>query len=110
MAFHEWGADFPDANGMLLPLFLSTSVPPQNNQSYYSNPDVDELLNGAEAEADAEKRTQMLIDAQKLIAADMPISGSTITNGSWPRTRRLTGYTMHPLFYWDAFLRDLKKA
>ncbi len=23
MAFHEWGADFPDANGMLLPLFLS---------------------------------------------------------------------------------------
>jgi hypothetical protein len=22
----------------------------------------------------------------------------------------LTGYTIHPLFYWDAFLRDLQKA
>jgi peptide/nickel transport system substrate-binding protein len=110
MAFHEWGADFPDANGMLLPLFESENVPPQNNQSYYSNPQVDELLNGAEAEADAEKRTQMLIDAQKLIAADMPIIWLDHNKWFMAKDKTLTGYTMHPLFYWDAFLRDLKKA
>jgi peptide/nickel transport system substrate-binding protein len=110
MGFHEWGADFPDANGMLLPLFLSTNVPPQNNQSYYSNPDVDVLLNGAEAEADAETRTQMLIDAQKLIAADMPIIWLDHNKWFMAKDTSLTGYTMHPLFYWDAFLRDLKKA
>ncbi len=110
MAFHEWGADFPDANGMLLPLFLSTSVPPQNNQSYYSNPDVDALLNGAEAEGDAEKRTQMLIDAQKLIAADMPLIWLDHNKWFMAMDKSLTGYTMHPLFYWDAFLRDLTKA
>ena len=110
MAFHEWGADFPDANGMLLPLFLSTSVPPQNNQSYYSNPDVDALLNGAEAEADAETRTQMLIDAQKLIAADMPLIWLDHNKWFMAKDKSLTGYSMHPLFYWDAFLRDLTKA
>jgi peptide/nickel transport system substrate-binding protein len=110
MAFHEWGADFPDANGMLLPLFLSTSVPPQNNQSYYSNPEVDTLLNGAEAEADAETRTQMLIDAQKLIAADMPIIWLDHNKWFMAKDTSLTGYTIHPLFYWDAFLRDLQKA
>lgn len=110
MAFHEWGADFPDANGMLLPLFLSTNVPPQNNQSYYSNPDVDELLNGAESEADAEKRNQMLIDAQKLIAADMPLIWLDHNKWYMAKDKTLTGYTMHPLFYWDAFLRDLKRA
>ncbi len=110
MAFHEWGADFPDANGMLLPLFLSTSVPPQNNQSYYSNPDADALMSGAEAEGDPEKRTQMLIDAQKLIAADMPIIWLDHNKWFMAMDKSLTGYTMHPLFYWDAFLRDLKKA
>lgn len=110
MAFHEWGADFPDANGMLLPLFESENVPPQNNQSYYSNPQVDELLNGAETEADAEKRTQMLIDAQKLIAADMPIIWLDHNKWYMAMDKSLTGYTIHPLFYWDAFLRDLKKA
>jgi peptide/nickel transport system substrate-binding protein len=110
MAFHEWGADFPDANGMLLPLFLSASVPPQNNQSYYSNPDVDTLLNDAEAEGDAETRTQMLIDAQKLIAADMPLIWLDHNKWFMAKDKSLTGYTMHPLFYWDAFLRDLTKA
>lgn len=110
MAFHEWGADFPDANGMLLPLFLSTSVPPQNNQSYYSNPEVDALLNDAEAEGDAEKRTQMLIDAQKLIAADMPLIWLDHNKWFMAMDKSLTGYNMHPLFYWDAFLRDLTKA
>ena len=110
MAFHEWGADFPDANGMLLPLFESENVPPQNNQSYYSNPEVDDLLNGAEKEADDEKRTQMLIDAQKLIAADMPIIWLDHNKWFMAKDKSLTGYVMHPLFYWDAFLRDLKKA
>lgn len=110
MAFHEWGADFPDANGMLLPLFLSTSIPPQNNQSYYSNPDVDALLLGAEAEADPETRTQMLIDAQKAIAADMPIVWLDHNKWFMAKDKSLTGYTIHPLFYWDAFMRDLKKA
>ncbi len=110
MAFHEWGADFPDANGMLLPLFLSANVPPQNNQSYYSNPEVDELLNGAEAETDETKRTQMLIDAQKLIAADMPVIWLDHNKWFMAKDTTLTGYVMHPLFYWDAFLRDLTRA
>lgn len=110
MAFHEWGADFPDANGMLLPLFLSTNVPPQNNQSYYSNSDVDALLSGAEIEGDAETRTQMLIDAQKLIAADMPLIWLDHNKWFMAKDKTLTGYTMHPLFYWDAFLRDLRPA
>ena len=95
---------------MLLPLFLSTSIPPLNNQSYYSNPDVDTLLNGAEAEADAEKRTQMLIDAQKLIAADMPLVWLDHNKWYMAKDKSLTGYTIHPLYFWDAFLRDLRKA
>ncbi len=67
-------------------------------------------MNGAEAEGDAEKRTQMLIDAQKLIAADMPLIWLDHNKWFMAKDKSLTGYTIHPLFYWDAFLRDLTKA
>jgi peptide/nickel transport system substrate-binding protein len=110
MTFHEWGSDFPDANGMLLPLFSSRSVPPQNNQSYYSNPQVDELLDQADAEVDLEKHNQLLIDAQKLIAADMPIVWLDHFKWFLALDKTLTGYSIGPLFYWDSFLRDLKPA
>jgi peptide/nickel transport system substrate-binding protein len=106
MIFHEWGADFPDANGMLLPLFHSRNVPPQNNGSYYNNPEVDALLDGADADV-TEARLQMLIDAQKLIAADMPIIWLDHFKWFLPIKAGLGGYSIGPLFYWDSFLRDL---
>ena len=110
MIFHEWGADFPDANSMLLPLFHSRNFPPQNNQSKYSNPDVDKLLDDADAETDDAKRGQMLVDAQKKIAADMPIVWFDHPKWFLAMKSGLTGLDIHPLFYWDSWLRDLKPA
>ncbi len=110
MAFAEWGADFPDTIAMLLPLFHSRNFPPQNNQSFYSNPDVDKLLDAADAEFDVAKRGQMLIDAQKQIAADMPIIWLDHPKWFLALDKGLTGLTINPLFYWDAWLRDLKPA
>ncbi|HYP60243.1 MAG TPA: ABC transporter substrate-binding protein [Thermomicrobiales bacterium] len=107
MIFHEWGADFPDANGMLLPLFHSRNVPPQNNGSYYSNPEVDALLDAADADV-SDARLATLIDAQKKIAADMPIVWLDHFKWFLPMKAGLTGYSIRPLFYWDSFLRDLK--
>ena len=96
MVFHEWGADFPDANAMLLPLFHSRNFPPQNNQSKYSNPDVDKLLDAADAEIDDAKRGQMLIDAQKQIAADMPIVWLDHPKWFLRMTKGSTGYDHQP--------------
>jgi peptide/nickel transport system substrate-binding protein len=106
MIFHEWGADFPDANGMLLPLFHSRSVPPQNNGSFYSNPEVDALLDAADQDV-TEARLQTIIKAQKLIAADMPIIWLDHFKWFLPMQAGLGGYSIGPLFYWDSFLRDL---
>lgn len=107
MIFHEWGSDFPDANGMLLPLFHSRNVPPQNNGSYYSNPEVDRLLDEADADV-TDARLEKLIEAQKLIAADMPIIWLDHFKWFLPMKKGLTGYSIGPLFYWDSFLRDLR--
>jgi peptide/nickel transport system substrate-binding protein len=107
MIFHEWGADFPDANGMLTPLFHTRSFPPQNNGAYYSNPEVDALLDAADQDV-TEARLQNLIDAQKKIAADMPVIWLDHFKWFLATKKGLTGYSIGPLFYWDSWLRDLK--
>lgn len=106
----QWGSDFPDAAGMLLPVYLSTSIPPQNNHARYSNPEVDKLLQDSEAELDVEKRNGMLVQIQQLISADQP--EIFVDHFKWfmPINKSLTGYTLRPLWYWDAFARELKPA
>jgi peptide/nickel transport system substrate-binding protein len=110
MMSYNWASDFPDAAGNLIPLFHSRNFPPQNNHAYYSNPDVDGLLDASEVELDEEKRRQMLIDAQKLIAADQPWIFFEHYKWYMPMTKGLTGYKITALWYWDAFTRDLKPA
>jgi peptide/nickel transport system substrate-binding protein len=106
----QWGSDFPDAAGNLIPLFLSTSLPPQNNHYYYNNPEVDRLLNDSEKELDQEKRLEMLKEAQRRISADQP--GIFLEHFKWflPMSTSLAGYTLAPLWYWDSFGRDLVPA
>jgi peptide/nickel transport system substrate-binding protein len=43
-----------------------------NNDSSYSNPKVDELMNQQRAEADPAKRTQLLQQAQQIFVVDDP--------------------------------------
>ncbi|MFM9105218.1 MAG: ABC transporter substrate-binding protein [Chloroflexota bacterium] len=106
----QWGSDFPDAAGNLIPLFLSTNIPPQNNHAFYNNPEVDKLLNDAEKELDQEKRKQMLIDAQKLISDDQPWIFFEHFKWAMPMNKDLTGYSVSALWYWDCIGRDLKPA
>ncbi len=106
----QWGSDFPDASGMLLPLFHSRNFPPQNNHAYYNNPDVDAMLDASEAELDEEARTQQLIDIQKQIAADQPAIFFEHFKWFMPMSSSVSGYEVTPLWYWDAFMRDLQNA
>jgi peptide/nickel transport system substrate-binding protein len=110
MMHFQWGSDFPDAAGNLIPLYLSENVPPQNNHAYYNNPEVDKLLEASETELDEETRLGMLIEAQKLISEDQP--AIFLEHFKWflPMSTSLTGYRLAPLWYWDSFGRDLKPA
>jgi peptide/nickel transport system substrate-binding protein len=110
MVLVQWGADFPDASGMLLPLLLSTNVPPQNNQSYYSNPEVDRLLTASESELDEEARTEMLKEVQRIVSEDQPMMFFEHFKWFLPMSTSLAGYTLSPLWYWDSFGRDLVPA
>ena len=110
MIYFGWFGDFPDASSMLLPIFHSKNVPPQPNVAYYTNARVDALLDASEVEQDLEKRLEMLVEAQKLIAADEPVVWLNHPKQFWPMAKDVTGYEVSPLWGWDAFTRDLKPA
>jgi peptide/nickel transport system substrate-binding protein len=110
MMSFQWGSDFPDASGMLLPLFHSKNVPPQNNHCFYINPDVDKLLDDSETELDPEARIQMLVDIQTKLSDDQPMIFFEHWKAFFPMTKGITGYTLTPLWYWDCWGRTIKPA
>jgi len=64
-----WIADYPDPQNFLDINFYSKSP---NNQTGYSNPDVDKLLEQARTEADQTKRLDLYRQAEQLIVNDGP--------------------------------------
>lgn len=64
-----WIADYPDPQNFLEIKFLSTSG---NNETKYSNPQVDDLLNKARVEKDQNTRIQLYQQAEQLIVNDSP--------------------------------------
>ncbi len=70
MGFYGWNADYPDPDNWLPELFGTGAG---NNHSYYSNPQLDDLMKKAIAEPDQKKRMDMWGQAQKTIVDDAPI-------------------------------------
>ena len=70
MVMSLWGADYNDPM-TFLDLFLSTS---DFNEVKYVNPKYDDLIKKAQVEVDPKKRTQFLVDAEKILMEDMPVA------------------------------------
>ncbi len=64
-----WVADYPDPQNFL-DIKLHSASP--NNETRYSNPQVDRLLEQARTETDEQKRIQMYQQAEQLIVQDAP--------------------------------------
>ncbi|HUO05790.1 MAG TPA: ABC transporter substrate-binding protein [Candidatus Binataceae bacterium] len=66
-----WEADFPDPENFLGAL-LSRAQWGSNNDTFYSNPEVEKLLAQAAPETDLKKRYALYDEAEKIIVADAP--------------------------------------
>lgn len=69
MSLGGWSPDYNDAINFL-DLWVTDGG---NNDSFWSNEEYDNLIAQATAEADEEVRQQYLFDAEKILAAEMPI-------------------------------------
>lgn len=91
-----WSTPTMDADYALYALFHSTQVPPGFNGAFYSNPEVDALLDEARSTLDAEKRKEAYKKAIAIIWEEAPwlflyseIQVTAVRKG-------VTGFIVHP--------------
>ena len=89
-----WCADYPDPENFADALFHTGA---QQNQSNYSNPELDKLLEDARVEQDTTKRIPLYQQAQRLIVADAPVLFTTHGLSYVLVKPYLQGYVLTPI-------------
>ena len=74
MGADGWSADYDDPSSFFDPLFSTSAIQQEEsqNRSFYSNPELDTLLNQARRETNSEKRRVMYNKADSIIRDDAP--------------------------------------
>jgi ABC-type transport system substrate-binding protein len=107
MLLNGWSMDYPDPSNFLEILFHSRSIHDREseNKSFYSNPELDRLLDAARVEPDRERRTEMYRQASSIIVEDAPwgFVFSDLAMEMWQPYVR--GYRPNPV--WSNMYRDL---
>lgn len=102
-----WSADYPDPSNFLDTLFHSRSIheSASENRTFYSNPEVDALLDRARVEADREARMALYRQAEEIIVHDAPwaFAFSNLVTDVWQPY--VHGYDVHPV--WRPLYRDV---
>ncbi len=91
-----WEADFPDPSNFLTVLLHSRSRD-TNNNTFYSNPEVDRLLDEADPLLDPSRRFPLFHKAEVLVVHDAPWVPLFHPVGSAVRNPRVRDYELHPL-------------
>ena len=85
MFWISWWADYPDPENFLFPLFHSSNHGAGGNRAWYTNKEVDRLIEAGQTETNAVERLRYYGDAENIIVRDLPLVCF------WHRT----DYTLH---------------
>jgi ABC-type transport system substrate-binding protein len=102
-----WGADFPDPSNFLF-LFQTSSISREGsseNRSFYSNREVDALLERARADTDRDRRMSLYHQANDIVARDAPWAFLHHPESMEIWQPYVVGYRPHPV--WSNNYRDL---
>ncbi|HJL20300.1 MAG TPA: ABC transporter substrate-binding protein [Sandaracinaceae bacterium LLY-WYZ-13_1] len=107
MLLTGWSMDFPDPANFLDILFHTRSIHEEDseNKAFYSNPELDEILDRARVQPDHERRMAMYREASEILVDDAPWAFvfSDLAMEMWqPYVRN---YRPHSV--WDNFYRDV---
>lgn len=91
-----WSLDYDDPSN-LLNLMKSTSG---NNNAQYKNPDLDKLLDEANATLDVKEHYAKLHEAENMILEDAAIAPLNYRNEFWLQNPKLKGTWYSPFGYW----------
>ena len=95
-----WIADYPSMDNFLYPLF-QTSQARTGSYTFYSNKQVDDLLQQARSTADAQQRYNLYAQAEKLILTDMPAVPLYYYREFNVSNNRIGGFVWNPMGFVD---------
>jgi ABC-type transport system substrate-binding protein len=97
-----WLQDYPDPSNFLDVLFNSKGITQTSslNRSFYSNPQVDQLLNAAATELDRPKRLRMYQRVEQMVMDDAPWVPLVHTERYVATQPWIEGYKLHQM--WSA--------
>jgi len=100
MALGSWSMDYPDPSTFFEPLFGSASLAGESTYSsaFYSNPDLDELLQRAHRESDRSLRTRLYREANEIVCQDAPWAFTFGYHWFDIRQPYVRGFTPHPVW------------
>ena len=95
MTLTSWQADFPSANANIQPLYASTEIGGGGyNTSRYSNPEVDKMIEDAQATVDPTDAGKKWVAIDKKIMADSPVVPLIYTRNSFLAGSKVGGMTI----------------
>ena len=95
-----WLADYPSMDNFLYPLFQSAQAR-TGSYTFYSNKQVDDLLQQARSTADATQRYNLYAQAEKLILTDMPAVPLYFYRDFRVTNNRIGGFYHNPMGFTD---------
>jgi oligopeptide transport system substrate-binding protein len=95
-----WIADYPSMDNFLYPLFQSSQAR-TGSYTFYSNKQVDALLQQARSTVDDQQRYNLYAQAEKLILTDMPASPLYFYRDFRVTNNRIGGFIHNPMGFTD---------
>jgi peptide/nickel transport system substrate-binding protein len=100
----DWAADVPDGSETLRNFATSNKV---TNEAAYSDPEVDKLLARVDGTTDAAERAKLLTRIQHKVVQDQPWVVFYSPSVLMPLNKRLGGFDLSSLWFWQSWAADL---
>ena len=96
-----WLADYPSPDTLLYPLFHSDSSGAQTTWTYYSDPEVDRLLEEARVTLDESRRLDLYAQVERKVLSDAPVIPLYFCRNFRVADTRVQGQVLDPMGLMD---------
>jgi peptide/nickel transport system substrate-binding protein len=107
MMINRWIPDFVDPAGVIVPFYRSDNIVGGANYAAYANPDVDRLLEAQELLTDNQERSNLLLEALTIAAAESPYKALSYPKTLYAKTDRIE-YDMPGFWIYSFNFGDFK--
>ncbi|MEJ2182981.1 MAG: ABC transporter substrate-binding protein [Nitrospirota bacterium] len=97
----SWWADYPDPENFLFPLFHSSNHGPAGNRVFYTNPEVDGLIEAGQHAASEKERNRAYEKAERIIVKDAPWVFFWHRTDYTVRQPWVSNYRIYPVYSMD---------